>query len=63
MHLFNSLCFVKLVAKIDVLSRHILVSRYIHISDKFYGTEEVPTMNNYIELCEYLFYSSSNLTY
>jgi hypothetical protein len=62
MHLFNSLCFVKLVVKIDV-SRHILVLRYIHISDKFYGTEEVSTVNNYFELCEYFFYSSLNLTY
>jgi hypothetical protein len=26
------------------VSRHILVSRYIHISDKFYGTKGLPYM-------------------
>jgi hypothetical protein len=36
-----SLCSIKHVAKMDV-SGHILVSRYIHIIDMFYGTEGVP---------------------
>jgi hypothetical protein len=26
------------------VSRHILISRYIHISDKFYGTGGIPNM-------------------
>jgi hypothetical protein len=38
--IYYSLCSIKCVAKIDV-SRHILVSRYIHITDMFYGIKGV----------------------